>query len=402
MQKRYQTRHPKEISDSGARKNLTVEKQYKAIVSNAVKSITFVKRKGSTSGSVSLSVNSRTTSVTASETTSDTISTDISESRTAPSVHKSATSTYKSVTSKDRSDTPKYISENSANITEDSTAKNLTNMSVNGENQNPYLGRLEEMLRQLTESMTLMNTQMTERMAQIVQEINNLRQVNGGNNTSGQSHTSSTSLFGANWQPQVKIRPPPESVIPKFTVKEDFISWEKKFKTYCSRYNIQGEELRVTLLLLMDSQVTNHLVVNRIFDEDYEAISEFLTEYYTCTKDADAAAEDLEVLVSRRLKKFNDLDTTTQQIHNLVEKAYPEEGQRSKRNRKIEYLGKILPLSIETIYCSSEKPTYDRAITKAKILWSKSFNYENYGRNASRNGNQTTYIAYGSHNNGSN
>uniref|UniRef100_A0A0K0FFG1 RNA-directed DNA polymerase n=1 Tax=Strongyloides venezuelensis TaxID=75913 RepID=A0A0K0FFG1_STRVS len=400
MQKRYQIRHPKETSDSGARKNLTVEEQYKAIVSNAVKSITFVKRKGSTSGSVSLSVNSRTTSVTASETTSDTISTYISESRTAPSVHKSATSTYKSVTSKDRSDTPKYISENSANITEDSTAKNITNMSVNGENQNPDLGRLEEMLRQLTESMTLMNTQMTERMARMKQEINYLRQANEGNNTSGQSHTPSTSLFGANCQPQVNNCPPPESVIPKFTINEDFISWEKKFKSYCFRYNIQGEDLRVTLLLLMDSQVTNHLVINRIFDEDYEAISEFLTEHYDYTRDV--AAEDLEVFVSRRLKKFDNLDTTAQKIHDLVEKAYPEESQKSKRNKKIECLRKILPLSIEFIYCSSEKATYDRVITKAKILWSKSFNYENHGRNASRNGNQTTYKAYGSHSNGYN
>uniref|UniRef100_A0A0N5B3W6 CCHC-type domain-containing protein n=1 Tax=Strongyloides papillosus TaxID=174720 RepID=A0A0N5B3W6_STREA len=157
--------------------------------------------------------------------------------------------------------------------------------------------------------------------------------------------------------------------MPMFTINDDFISWEQRFKLYCDIYNIEGDQKRIQLLFLMDNQVAYILNVNQLLKAEYEAISKFLCENFNRNYDADDAILELDSLTDSKIENIEDLDIAFKKIDELVEIGYAKSSHEIRRNIKISRLSRILPKAVDNSYLNSKLPTFYRAKIMAKILW---------------------------------
>uniref|UniRef100_A0A0N5B4L7 CCHC-type domain-containing protein n=1 Tax=Strongyloides papillosus TaxID=174720 RepID=A0A0N5B4L7_STREA len=189
-------------------------------------------------------------------------------------------------------------------------------------------------------------------------EIINLMQklVNFGKD----SHLSS-SLNGHELMPCVTM--------PMFTVKDDFTSWENRFKIYCDMYYMNEETKRIHLLFLMDNEVAYSLHVNQLFCAEYKVICNFLRVNYSRHNQSNDAILELDCLTSKKIETIESLELVAQKINDLVEIGYLKSSFDRRREIKIARLFNMLPDSIDCNNLNSNLPTFDRAKCLAKILW---------------------------------
>uniref|UniRef100_A0A0N5C170 Reverse transcriptase domain-containing protein n=1 Tax=Strongyloides papillosus TaxID=174720 RepID=A0A0N5C170_STREA len=155
----------------------------------------------------------------------------------------------------------------------------------------------------------------------------------------------------------------------KFTVKDNFSKWEIKFNSYCRMNRIKEEDKLDTLILLLDNTVLQEIYDNPLLRNNYQQLTLYLSENFNGGISIQAATDELELLVGKRVQKPDDLDHVAKKIDRYIDIKFPCDSRERKNREKLMYLAKTLPSAIQNSYFCSSKNTLDEGVAIAKKIW---------------------------------
>uniref|UniRef100_A0A0N5B6S6 RNA-directed DNA polymerase n=1 Tax=Strongyloides papillosus TaxID=174720 RepID=A0A0N5B6S6_STREA len=160
------------------------------------------------------------------------------------------------------------------------------------------------------------------------------------------------------------------SVMPeKFNVKDNFAKWEIKFNSYCRMNRISEIDKLDTLILLLDNKVLQEVYDDPSISSSYLRLAQYLRRNFNGGLTIQAASDELDLLIARRVTRADDLDNVARKIDNYIDIMFPSDNRERKNEVKIKYLSKVLPSAIQGNYFCKPMNTLDEGLAAAKTLW---------------------------------
>uniref|UniRef100_A0A0K0ETN4 Reverse transcriptase domain-containing protein n=1 Tax=Strongyloides stercoralis TaxID=6248 RepID=A0A0K0ETN4_STRER len=176
----------------------------------------------------------------------------------------------------------------------------------------------------------------------------------------------------------------------KFNKDMCFDDWIFEFDAYCRILGITEGNKLDTMFLFLDRNIIKEIRVQPNLINNYRELVSYLRSNYNGSMSVQAASDELELLISRKARRIEDIDNIGMRIDKLIEIKLANMNKECKLQSKIESLVKVIPAECRSKFaCGKDYTSFDQAIANAKRIWSFDLTAENLrSKGVSLNGNR--------------